>query len=152
MLIPLVWLRSDNSAELRSTSAMRSIHSDIIDPVDLILVFEDFDGHKAVTLESAERRICDPCWKWSGVARLASWTGGALDRVVEPNLCQAHRRRFLRGSEWDGPLQEEAGRPREQEGVCALEDCGERKFSRGLCRRHYQKDYRSKRRAEEESR
>ena len=123
--------------------------SDFIPPEDLLATFEDVDGWKAITLWSGERRICDPCWKWSEEARFAHWTGG-YDSFVEPNLCRMHHRRYLRGTNWDEPLRSAPGRPRVNDGSCALDNCDGESFSSGLCKRHYQKDYRASKRAQRE--
>ena len=121
--------------------------SDIIDPADLLLVFDDVDGPKAITLMSGERSVCEPCWKWSEEARY-SVTRDSLG--LEPQLCRAHYQRKRRGGEWDSPLGT-PGRPRVNDGECALVDCEEDAYAKGLCETHYRKDYRARRRSQEMS-
>ena len=115
---------------------------------DVLTVFEDFDGMKAVTLFSGERRICDPCWRWSEEVRFAARAADVWE--MTPNLCRSHLRRFVAGSEWDVPLGGK-GRPRAVDYECSADACLEKVVARGLCRRHYQAAWRKGRNASEEA-
>lgn len=57
--------------------------------------------------------------------------------VWAKGLCEAHRKRALRGKSVDGPV----GRHANQGHDCAVETCGRPARARGLCATHYQRQW-----------
>lgn len=114
-----------------------------IDPDDIILDIDLGFGPEVWLSGGGSVSVCGPCLEHDGRHRRAVSTGAKAMDFASPNLCGTHYSAFNAGGVWDRGLGE-AGRPRVNDGVCALDGCGVESFARGLCRSHYQKDYRAK--------
>lgn len=135
---------SDNSTLARPTG----MSYEDIDPEDIIFDMDLGFGPEVWFADGRMVSVCGPCLEHDGRFRRAAFTGAKALDLSAPNLCKTHYQAYRKDRDWDRPLHTTPGRPRVMEAHCALVGCGGDTVARGLCRKHYQKDYRAKRKEE----